>query len=418
MKARDEKPRLIMIGAGMAAMRFLDELLALTDAYHIKVFNRESHAGYNRIMLSPVLAGEKSLQEIVTHDDDWFQQHSIELYNANPIIDINRVKQTVTDVTGQSHHYDRLVIATGAQPVILPLENHALEGVLSFRDIGDVQKMQQHARFGKRAVIVGGGLLGLEAAYGLQQQGMQVSVIQRSDVLMNTQLDAKAGRMLQQQLAKDSRDRSGMDFHLATEVTEIIADSSAQHIAAVQLKNGQRLSCDLLVMAIGIRPNIQLAQTANLAVNRGVLVDDYLQTEDLAISALGECVEHRGHTYGLVAPLYEQAKVLAQQLFQALRAEPETVAPYQGSMTSTMLKVTGINLFSAGDFNASTEGSETLLFHDSAQKIYRKLVIANQQIIGALLYGDTYEANWLFDLLQQKTDISEIRETVLFGQGF
>ncbi|WP_319557880.1 NAD(P)/FAD-dependent oxidoreductase [Thiomicrorhabdus sp.] len=412
MAAGVNKPELIMVGAGMAGTRFLDELLALTDHYRIRVFNREPHGGYNRIMLSPVLAGEKSLAEIMTHDADWFAAQGIELHTDRSIVGIDRQLRQVRDSSGKSYHYDKLIIATGSKPFMLPIENIDLSGVVSFRDIQDVERMLQAADGGTHAVVIGGGLLGLEAAYGLQKQGMSVAVVHRSAVLMNAQMDAEAGGMLQSELATDSAERQGMRFYMQSEVVEINSNDSNRHIQSVRLKDGRELPCDLLVMAIGIRPNVELGMQAGLEVNRGIAVNDQLQTSDANIFALGECVEHRRQTYGLVAPLYEQAKVLAQVFAN------QSDSIYEGSLTSTMLKVTGIHLFSAGDFNGDGANSETLIFRDPQAGIYRKLILQNNHIVGVLLYGDTYEANWLFELLQNQTDVSTFRDTVLFGSGF
>ncbi|MBO1926147.1 NAD(P)/FAD-dependent oxidoreductase [Thiomicrorhabdus sp. 6S2-11] len=418
MSSLNEKPKLIMVGAGMAGMRFLDELLALSQAYQITVFNREPHGGYNRIMLSPVLAGEKTLEEIITHDSDWFAANDITLHTHCSISRIDAKSQIIITEQGEDFNYDRLIIATGSNPFVLPIANTDLAGVVSFREIADVELMQKAAAGGKQAVVIGGGLLGLEAAYGLQKQGMQVAVVHRSSILMNAQLDARAGEILQSELSNATPQRAGMQFYMQSEVAEIIANLTGTHIQAVRLKDGREIACDLLVMAIGIRPNIVLAESAGLASNRGILVNDQLETNIANIYALGECVEHNGHTYGLVAPLYQQAKVLAQILASKVGDYQAEVLPaYQGSLTSTMLKVTGINLFSAGEFNGM-EDAETLVFTDAAQNIYRKLVIANQRIIGAVLYGDTYAANWFFELLKQRTDISQCKDTLLFGEGF
>ncbi|MBN2646738.1 MAG: NAD(P)/FAD-dependent oxidoreductase [Thiotrichales bacterium] len=400
------KPCLLLIGAGMAGTRFLDELLALGSDYQITVFNSEPFGGYNRIMLSPVLAKEKAIAEIMTHDAHWFAANGIDLHTDKSVIAIKRSQQQVITDSGEVFSYDKLIIATGSKPFILPIDNTHLPGVVSFRDIADVQKMQQVADGGKHAVVIGGGLLGLEAAYGLQKQGMQVSVVHRSEVLMNAQLDVEAGAMLQTEL-----EAKALRFYMGNEVAEIVANADANHIQAVRLKDSRQLPCDLLVMAIGIRPNVELGIQATLEVNRGIVVNDQLLTEDANIYALGECVEHRGQTYGLVAPLYEQAKVLAQVL------RGQTQAAYQGSLTSTKLKVTGINLFSAGNFNGG-EGCQELIFRDPQANIYRKLVLQDNKVVGALLYGDTYDANWFFELLQNGTDITEMRDTVLFGQGF
>lgn len=400
------KSKLIMIGSGMAGTRFLDELLALGNDYQITVFNSEPFGGYNRIMLSPVLAKEKAIAEIMTHDTHWFAANDIDLHTEQRITEIDRDNKVIKTASGEIYHYDKLVLATGSKPFILPIDNTNLPGVVSFRDIGDVQKMQQAADGGKHAVVIGGGLLGLEAAYGLQKQGMQVSVVHRSEVLMNAQLDAEAGAILQREL-----EAKALRFYMANEVAEIVGNAEENHIQAVRLKDGHELPCDLLVMAIGIRPNSELGVQADLEVNYGIVVNDQLLTNDANIYALGECVEHRGQTYGLVAPLYEQAKVLAQVL------TGQTEAAYQGSLTSTKLKVTGINLFSAGNFNGG-EACQELIFRDPQAGIYRKLVLQDNKVVGALLYGDTYDANWFFELLQNGTDISEMRDTVLFGQGF
>ncbi|BBP46226.1 hypothetical protein THMIRHAS_15990 [Thiosulfatimonas sediminis] len=411
MTAVVRAPKLLVIGAGMAATRLLDELLALGDTYHITVLNREAQGGYNRIMLSPVLAGEKSLEQIITHSPAWFAEQGIQLHTDKTVVAIDRQKQCVVVSDGTVFEYDKLVIATGAKPLVLSIENTNLAGVVSFRDIADVQKIQKAAEGGKNAVIIGGGLLGLEAAYGLQKYAMQVAVVHRSDILMNAQLDQPAATLLQAQLSADGTERSGMQFYMGNEVVEIIANQAGTHISAVRLKDGRHIACDLLVMAIGIRPHTELAVQADLTVNRGIVVDDQLLTNDAHIYALGECVEHRGQTYGLVAPLYEQAKVLAQVL------NGHDDVAYQGSLTATKLKVTGVELFSAGDFNGS-EASQTLVFQDLHAGVYRKLVLEESKIVGALLYGDTYDANWFFELLQQATDVSAIRETLLFGQGF
>lgn len=405
-----------MIGAGMAGTRFLDELIALNHCYDITVFNREPQAGYNRIMLSPVLAGESRLKDIVTHDEEWFVQNDITLYTDKSIVEIEREKKRVIDLDGKHYDFDKLIIATGSKPFVLPIDNTRLDGVVSFRDIQDVEKMQQIAKQNKRAIVIGGGLLGLEAAHGLRMQGMSVSVIHRSEILMNAQMDAETGALLQAELATEKEGIKALDFYMGSEVTEIIADESGVNIKFVRLSDGNVLPCDLLVMAIGIRPNIELGTQADLEVNRGIVVNDQMLTSDSNIYALGECVEHRGKTYGLVAPLYEQAEVLAKVL--TIKSSDSEVPIYSGSLTSTKLKVTGINLFSAGDFNAQGEKAEIIVFRDDSAGIYRKLVIENDRIVGILLFNDTYESSWLFEQLVNKTDISQIRETVIFGQGF
>lgn len=420
--------KLILIGAGMAGTRFLEHLLKLEQsdsvdsdfpaqpAYEIEVFNQEPVGGYNRIMLSPVLAGEKTLSEIMTHDEDWFQRHGIHIHIGKQISAIDTRAKRLTTFCGKTYFYDKLVIATGSKPFILPIPGADLPGVVSFRDTRDVEKMISVAQTHQHAVVIGGGLLGLEAAYGLLKRGMQVTVVHRSDVLMNMQMDAEAGQLLKQKLEAGTDEIPAMDFKMGANTTAVIGQD---RVEAVEFDDGTRIPADLVVMSVGIRPNIQLAEMAGLETHRGILVDDRLQTSNAHIYALGECNEHRGETYGLVAPLYEQAEVLAKVLMNQ-------TADYEGSLTSTMLKVTGINLFSAGDFNGQAGQStdeqgtekEIIVFRDRAKQIYRKLVLQNNKLIGALLFGDVTDANWLFDKLKSQADISNLRDTLIFGQGY
>ena len=404
--------KLILIGAGMAGMRFLEHLLEEAPGqYVIEVFNKEPVGGYNRILLSPVLAGEKQLADIMTHEKAWFAERGVHLHIGKTISDIDLQGKRLTTFCGETHFYDKLVIATGSEPFILPIPGNELQGVVSFREIRDVEKMISIAESGKevprRAVVIGGGLLGLEAAYGLLKRGMSVTVVHRSDVLMNMQMDAEAGSMLQKHLMSGWNGGPGMEFRMGVNTIEI---AGAERVEAVRFDDGSEIPADLVVMAVGIRPNVKQGTQAGLEVNRGIVVDDRLQTSAPDVYALGECCEHRGETYGLVAPLYEQAAVLSKVL-------TGKAADYRGSTTSTMLKVTGVELFSAGDFKGDNF-SESLIYRDIAQGIYRKVVLKNNRVIGVLLFGDTSDANWLFDLLKQQNDISSIRDTLVFGQGF
>jgi len=402
------KPKLILVGTGMAGTRFLEHLLEeAPNRYQIEVFNKEPVGGYNRIMLSPVLAGEKTIPDIMTHDKAWFEERSIRLHTGKTVSAIDSVGQVLTTFCGETYFYDKLVIATGSNPFKLEIPGADLPGVVTFREIRDVENMLSVSQNHNKAVVIGGGLLGLEAAHGLMKRGMEVTVIHRSEVLMNMQMDEESSQLLKNHLEKGSNPVSGMKFRLGANTTEILG----QHqVEAIRLDDGSEIATDLVVMSIGIRPNTQLARQANLDVNRGILVNDCLETSADNIYALGECNEHRGQTYGLVAPLYEQAKILAK------RFAGQSVS-YTGSITSTMLKVTGVHLFSAGEFKGEN-GADVIVFRDLAKNIYRKIVLKNNQVVGALLLGDTTGATWLFELLRQKQNISPMRDTLIFGPGY
>jgi len=396
------KEKLVLIGNGMAGMRTVDELLKLTpEKYDITVFGAEPHGNYNRIMLSPVLAGDKTIDEIVIHDLKWYQDNNITLHTETTITAIDKVNQHVISADGAHTPYDRLILATGSNPVILPVEGKELEGVISFRDINDVNIMIETAKTYKKAIVIGGGLLGLEAANGLMIQGMDVSVVHRSGTLMNQQLDQAASDLMLVELQA-----KGMHFLMHHDTAELIGQD---RVEKVRFKDGTEVEADLVVMAVGVRPNIKLAQDSGIACERGVLVDDTLKTYSANIYAVGECVQYRNETFGLVAPLYEQAKVCANQLANIGGSK------YVSSVTATKLKVTGINLFSAGDFIGDEE-SEALVYQDASRHIYKKLVLKDNKIIGTVLYGDTTDGNWYFSLLGDEKNISAIREDILFGQ--
>ncbi|MCU7852973.1 MAG: nitrite reductase large subunit NirB [Candidatus Thiodiazotropha sp. (ex Monitilora ramsayi)] len=396
------KQKLILIGNGMAGIRAVEELLKLEpEMYEITVFGAEPHPNYNRIMLSPVLAGEKTIDDIVLNSREWYTENGINLHTGDPVAEIDRISRQVTTASGNTLSYDRLLLATGSNPFIIPVPGHELPGVVGFRDIRDVEMMLESARQYKKAVVIGGGLLGLEAANGLMKNGMDVTVVHLMDILMERQLDKPAAELLKASLAE-----SGMNFLMQAETAEILGDD---RVRGVRFKDGSKIEADLVVMAVGIRPNTVLAQQAGLHCDRGVVVNDTLQTFDPRIYAVGECVQHRNSCYGLVAPLFEQAKVCANHLAML------GYGRYEGSVTSTKLKVTGIDLFSAGEFNEE-EGDETLVLQDPAQGIYKKLVIRDNRIKGAVMYGDTIDGTWYFQLLREETDISSLRNTILFGQ--
>jgi nitrite reductase (NADH) large subunit len=408
MTAGRGKLRLVMVGNGMAGVRTLEHLLEYApDRYDITVFGAEPFGNYNRIMLSPVLANEKSFDEIMLNGPDWYRDNGITLHSGCKITAIDRRMKTVTADNGIQAGYDRLLLATGSNAFILPIPGAGLEGVVAYRDIFDVRKMLEAARTRKHAVVIGGGLLGLEAASGLRKQGMEVTVVHACDWLMERQLDAVGGQYLQRQL-----EASGIRFLLPA-FTERLLPHAADpgRVGSLQFKDGSSIPAELVVMAVGIRPNIELARKVGLYCERGIVVDDTLQTFDPCIYAVGECAQHKDMIYGLVAPLYDQAKVCASHL------AGHGVKAYSGSLLSTRLKVTGIDMFSAGDFN-SGKGSETLSYEDSAAGVYRKLVLKDDRVQGVILYGDVRDSGWYFELMQSGEQVGPMREQMVFGKQF
>ncbi len=399
------KPKLVVVGNGMAGMRTVEELFKLApDLYDITVFGDEPHPNYNRILLSPVLAGEQTLEGIVLNSREWYAERGITLHTGSPVVRIDRVRRCVETADGRLAHYDRLLIATGSRPFLLPVPGKDLAGVTGFRDIADVEAMLAAAARYRHAVVIGGGLLGLEAAHGLQRRGMEVTVVHIAPWLMERQLDEPAARLLQQNL-----EAKGLKFLLETQ-TEALIGSASGRVRAVRFKDGSEVPADLVVMAVGIRPNTALAEAAGLHCNRGIVVDDTLQTvTDPRIYAVGECVNHRGVAYGLVAPLFEQAKVAANHLARF------GIGRYRGSMTATKLKVTGIDLFSAGNFMGG-EGYEEIVFRDAGRGSYKKLVLKDERLAGAVLYGDTLDGAWYFELMRDGTDVSAFRDRLMFGR--
>jgi nitrite reductase (NADH) large subunit len=400
-----QKLKLVMIGNGMAGVRTLEELLKLApDLYDITVFGAEPHPNYNRILLSPVLAGEQTFEEIVLNDLNWYADNGIKLLLGRKVVKIDRKQRLVIADDGSEAEYDRLLIATGSNPFILPIPGKDLQGVIGYRDIADTQMMMDTAKTHKHAVVIGGGLLGLEAANGLKLRGMDVTVVHIGDWLLERQLDRTAGELLQKSL----EDR-GLKFLLPKHTAELL-DNGEGRVCAVKFKDGEVIPADLVVMAAGIRPNTELAESAGIACNRGILVNDTMQTFDPRVYAIGECASHRGIAYGLVAPLFEQAKVCANHLAQL------GFSRYQGSVTSTKLKVTGIDLFSAGEF-MSGEGTETITLSDPIGGVYKKLVIKDDVLVGACLYGDTADGGWYFRQIRESHNVSEIRDHLMFGEG-
>jgi nitrite reductase (NADH) large subunit len=398
------KKKLVVIGNGMAPGRVLETLLDLEpDMYDITIFNAEPRVNYDRIMLSPVLSGEKAYKDIIIHDEDWYKKHNITLYKGVSIEAINRAAKTVIDSNGCETSYDKLLIATGSSPFIIPVPGHDLDGVVTYRDLDDVDAMLGYAKKGGHAIVIGGGLLGLEAAVGLKMQGMDVSVVHLMPTLMERQLDEAAGALLQAEI-----ERRGINILTSANTKEITGKT---HVTGILLENGTHLEADMVCMAVGIKPSTSIALTAGLDVERGIVVSNTMHTSDDNIFAVGECVQHRGVCYGLVAPLYEMAKVIGRQLVGDFGAE------YTGSITATKLKVTGVDLYSAGDFSDS-EGREEIVLRDAAQGIYKRLVLENNIIVGIVFYGDTADSAWFFQNLKDKTDISDLRSTLIFGPAY
>jgi nitrite reductase (NADH) large subunit len=408
------KPRLVMIGNGMAGVCTLEELLKIApDLYDITVFGAEPHPNYNRILLSPVLAGEQTLDEIVLNDWSWYQDHGITLHAGWTVTDVDRVRRVVhaRSAAGEtlSAAYDRLLLATGSNPFILPIPGKDLEGVIAYRDIADTNAMIEASQKYTRAVVIGGGLLGLEAANGLMKRGMQVTVIHVMSTLMERQLDEVAGKLLQKSL-----EERGLRFIMGGQTQALIGDADggkAGRVMALQFKDGSEIPTDLVVMAVGIRPNTALAEQMRLHVNRGIVVNDTMQTvTDARIYSVGECAAHRGIAYGLVAPLFEQGKVAANHLAMF------GIGRYTGSLTSTKLKVTGIDLFSAGNFQGG-EGTEEIVLSDPFGGVYKKLVIQDDKLVGACLYGDTVDGSWYFKLLREGRSVHDLRDKLMFGES-
>ncbi len=397
--------KLIIIGAGMAAGRALEHLFeAAPDAYDVTLFNAEPRGTYNRIMLSPVLSGDKSFDEIVTHTAEWYEEHGVTTRFGEKVVNIDRTAQTVSSDTGDVLSYDKLIIATGSTPFIIPLPGHDLDGVIAYRDLEDTNAMISLGEVqNAKAVVIGGGLLGLEAAAGLALRGVDVTVVHIMGHLMERQLDEAAGYLLRKALVD-----KGITVKCSANSKEILGENGK--VTALLLDDGTELPCDLLVMAVGIRPSIALAAKAGLATGRGIHVDDQMVTSDENILSLGECVEHNGDIFGLVAPIYDQAKVIAKTL-------AGEAATFVNKEVATKLKVTGCDLFSAGDF-AEAEGREDIVYRDPARGVYKRLVIEDNRIVGAVMYGDTADGNWFFGLIKDKEDISEMRDTLIFGPAF
>ncbi len=398
------KQKLVVIGNGMAPGRMLESLFELApDRYEVTIFNAEPRVNYDRIMLSPVLSGAKTYDEIIIHGDGWYIDRGITLYKGHKVVAIDRDARTVTSDAGEAAPYDKLVVATGSNPFIIPVPGHDLPGVLSYRDLDDVNAMLLAAQSRAKAVVIGGGLLGLEAAAGLRERGMQVTVLHVMPTLMERQLDPAAGYLLERALV----DR-GIEVVTRANTRAIVGDGKVE---GVELDDGTIIPASLVVMAVGIRPNVALAKDAGLETGRGIVVDAGMRSSDPDIIALGECAEVGGQVYGLVAPLYRMAEVAAARLADDPSAE------FAHMDTPTKLKVTGIDLYSLGDF-AEGDDRQEIVLRDATAGVYKRVVLKDDRIIGTVLYGDTADGAWFNDLMKKRTDISAMRDTLIFGQAY
>ncbi|MBQ4900458.1 nitrite reductase large subunit NirB [Paenibacillus sp. Marseille-P2973] len=396
-----EKKRLVLVGNGMAGVRTIEHVLKLApDTYDVTVFGAEPYPNYNRIMLSSVLAGGSNMKDIVINDWDWYKENGIRLYTGDAVTRIDTGNKKVISKAGVEAGYDELILATGSNPFILPIPGADKEGVIGFRDIQDCNRMMEASKKYKKAAVIGGGLLGLEAARGLLHLGMDVTVIHIHSYLMERQLDEPAAKMLQLEL-----EAQGMKFIMQKQTAGVRGDRRAE---GLDFADGSSLLADLVVMAVGIKPNVALAKASGLKVERGIVVDDYLETSMPGIYAVGECAEHRGIAYGLVAPLYEQGQVLAKRL-----AGVETRG-YEGSVTSTKLKVSGVDVFSAGFFQ-DVPGTRSLRIQDDLDGTYKKIVLQDDRLVGAVLFGDTTDGASLFSKIKNGESIAGKEKELLLG---
>nr|WP_283815603.1 FAD-dependent oxidoreductase [Bradyrhizobium manausense] len=393
---------MVIVGNGMAAARLVDELAKTAlGRYAVAVIGEEPRLAYNRVLLSSVLAGETGSHEIELRPADWWRHRGVTVRYGYRVTEIDTGRRELKIEGEESMEYSKLVLATGSTPLRLNVPGADLAGVHTFRDSRDVDLLLTLAAARKRVVVVGGGLLGLEAAYGLAKAGAPVTLLHLMDRLMERQLDLPAADLL-----KTLVERKGIRILLNASTARIHGEG---HVEAVELADGSRIEADAVIFAAGIRPNIALAKEAGIAVNRGIVVNDVMQTASSDIYALGECAEHRGSCYGLVEPAYEQARVLARHL----AGRP---AAYQGSVVSTNLKVSGVSVFSAGDFMGG-DGSESLVLTDRRRGTYKKLVIADGRLTGAVLIGDTVDALWYLELIRNREKVAAIRTDMMFGRA-
>jgi nitrite reductase (NADH) large subunit len=399
------RAQLVVVGNGMAGMRAVEGLIARApDRYDITVVGAEPHPNYNRILLSAVLAGEKTLDEIVVNPRGWYAERGIRLISGKRATAIDRAARTVALAAGTSLPYDKLLLATGSKPLAPPIPGLGFPNVRAFRDIADAEAMIAAAQNGGRAVVIGGGLLGLEAAWGLKRRGMSVTLVHLMPTLMERQLDVAAGELLRRDL-----EARGIAFFTNSQTEEIVGTDRAE---AAVLADGRRIPADFIVLAVGIRPNIDLARAADLDVNRGILVGDDMATSDPNVYAVGECIEHNGQVFGLVAPLWDQAKVAGARL------AGDDGAVYVPPPLFTSLKITGVDVFSAGQLAAADAADEEITLHDEKRGLYKKVILREDRVVGSVLYGAVADGSWYVELMRARADVSSIRDQIVFGRAF
>ena len=397
------KQDLVIIGFGMASHRLLQSLVAAGHNWNITVIGSEPDPAYNRILLSPVLAGEMTSEDLYLSPLDWYRRNGIRLHLGDGVATLERDNRVAVTEQGRRFPYDRVVFATGSRPARPGFEGDNRPGVVGLRNLADTHWLLEQTHTQRHAVVLGGGFLGLEAAEGLRRQGMQVSLVHRGHYLLNRQLDATAGQLLGQTLSK-----RGLDLYLENGITRVLGKDPIRQVA---LHDGTLLDADLVVVAAGITPNREVAEYAGLACERGILVDDQLLTSDPAIHALGECCQFGDRTYGLVEPVNQQADVLAGRLCGA-----DTV--YEDKAVATRLKISGINVYSCGELDSRHPGIESIVYHDRHSGEYRNLLLEDNRLVGAILYGDTSAGPWLFEHLQQGTDLEPWRAQLAFGEAY
>lgn len=403
MSSQNTKRKLVLIGNGMAGINVIERILKQDkDRFDITVIGREPHPNYNRIQLSYVLEGSKTMDDIILNDLTWYEENGIELHTGLTATRIDTDYQLVYTDAEQVFAYDELILATGSLPFILPIPGADKTGIVGFRDMKDCEQMIEAAQSYRKAAVIGGGLLGLEAARGLLTLGMDVTVVHLMEDLMERQLDKTAAAMLKEEL-----ESQGIQFMMPVQTVEVLGDD---RVTGLRFADGATLAADFLVMAAGIKPNVQLADASGVQIGRGVLVDDYMQTSAANVHAVGECCEHRGECYGLVAPLFEQGAVLANKLCGA-----ET-APYTGSVVSTKLKVSGVDVFSAGEF-LDRPGLRSLKLHDEWARTYKKVLVENNRIIGGVLFGDVSASIKLAKWVKENAEVTPEIHAELMGSG-
>ncbi|WP_429372693.1 nitrite reductase large subunit NirB [Paenibacillus sp. DS2015] len=397
-----KREKLVVIGNGMAGISAVEQILKLNSSFDITVFGSEPHPNYNRIMLSYVLEGSKTIDDIVLNDWNWYKDNQITLHTDTTVLKIDEVNKLVVTEDGLKVPYDKVIIATGSNPFILPVPGSYKKGVVGFRDINDCNQMLIAAQTYKKAAVIGGGLLGLEAAKGLVNLGMDVTVVHLMDDLMERQLDQSASLMLKNEL-----ERQGIKFAMGKQTVEVIGE---EHVSGLRFSDESTLEAQLVVMAVGIKPNVAMAKESGIDIGSGILVDDYLRTSFEGVYSVGECTEHRGVCYGLVAPLFEQGNVLAKHICGV------DTLPYEGSVVSTKLKISGVDVFSAGQFIEGPEHA-AIIAKDDWKRTYKKIILHNDVIVGAVLFGDVTESSNLQKLIKQQAQMTDDIYATLMGTG-